>query len=580
MVSTTPSKSVPSTKSPTRKRRVPAVLARLSRIAAVAALVGCGESPAPAPTPTSADADGEVVLARVGDRTISLEQFRSFYADIPVYLQSDNQGEQRARDHIQTLIDMELLQLEGLARGIDQSPRYRSRVRRHDMDRLVGMYLLEVIHVKLTRAEVQKRFADERLSRALRFSQIVASSLDSARKALDDLASGSTFAEAAQMWSIHQESRDQGGDTGRYVNRLDLPERLAEPLFALAEGQISEPIDLGGAYGIFKIVSEVEADDDGERMGLLYQQMFFERSVEQRKALIDSLRQTYGLVLHDDAVEELVRVAGTSAWEEEGLGELVVYSYDGGQITGRDVIESVDPLDRGSLARIGHDEMVERMGRGLVPDTMLLRAAQEAGIHQRPEVAERLRRYREQQLTIQLRVKVLNERITITDDEVRREYEGDRQRYTRSRKITVEEVLVETEAEAEAVLERIRAGESIAQLSRELSIRSQDIRDEDGRITMSLADGRTLGRLVSEANKTPVGQLVGPLHVKPGYTVFRVLSKRKEPATFEQSKRRAWATVNWIKKQKVFDEFLQELRRKYQDRVEVFASGVARAAAG
>ena len=77
------------------------------------------------------------------------------------------------------------------------------------------------------------------------------------------------------------------------------------------------------------------------------------------------------------------------------------------------------------------------------------------------------------------------------------------------------------------------------------------------------------GRLVAAARKAPVGELTGPLQVREGYSIFKVLSREQQRASFAEAKKRVRATVNWIKKQQVFEQFLAELRTKYASQVEI-----------
>jgi len=520
----------------------------------------------------------DVILARVDDTQITLAQFRDFYKDIPEYLQSGRMGTDQARDHVQTLIDMELLQSEALEQGIDQQPAFLSKNKRQRMDRLVGLYLIDRIKVGLTPSEVRDEWVEQGMSRTIRVAQILTSSLDSAQAALNDIASGATFGEAARMWSTHEKSARQDGDSGRYSNRLDLPPSLGDRLFALTAGEISEPVKLNRAFGIFTILAEFDADLDEERFRALYQQMYMDRSIAERRALVDSLRGDLQLGLEKDSLQRLLEITTRGAWDEPALDELTVYRYRGGRITGRDVVESVDPVDLGSLRQMTAEGMVERMGRTLVPDAILMAAALEAGYAERDDIVFWLKQRRREELIVQLRVKILAERIQITEEEIHAEYDAKPERYTEPERMILEEVLVATEAEAQSVRARIEAGESIATLAQQMSLRSIEHRDENGRISLTLADGRYLGRLAASAYKTQPGELVGPLPVNEGFSVYRMLDRTKEPATYEKSRRRAKATVNWIKKQIVFDEFLKDLRIKYQDRVELFEDGIERVA--
>ncbi len=549
-------------------------------LAATLMLQACAQEPVPQDAPPVAGEDEAVVLARVDDTMITLKQFREFYADIPDYLQSGNAGIEQVRDHLQTLIDMELLQIEALDQGIAQQPEFLSKTKRQRMDRLVGLYIIDQIKVNLLPSQVRDEWAAKGLSRTIRVGQILTSSLDSAQAALKDIASGATFGEAARMWSTHKESAQQGGDQGRYMNRLDVQPSLGDRLFALTEGEISEPIDLKGGFGVFTVLAQFDADLNQERFLALYQKMYMERSVAERRALVDSLKSDLQLSLDRDGLKRLLEITRRGAWDDPALAELTIYRYRGGQITGLDVVMSVDPVDLGSLRQLTAESMAQRMSRTLVPDAILMAGALEAGYAQREDIADWLLQRRKEELIVQLRVKILDERVEISEEEIRAEYDAKPERYTRPEHITIEEVLVATEAEAQAVRARIEAGEKIADLARKMSLRSLEHRDANGRISLTLADGRYLGRLAASAYKSQPGELVGPLPVFEGFSVYRLLDRTKESAPYEEARRRAQATVNWIKKQIVFEQFLQDLRVKYQDRIQIFDEGIAQAVTG
>lgn len=546
---------------------------------ALAACGGSGPDPAPPPAsaPSSAAAsDDGLELARVDDAVITLGRVRAFYAKMPDELQSGRVGADKLRDHLQTLIDMKLLLLEAEARVVERSPAFVAKMKGYQHDRVVGQYLRDRIEVQISPDEIREFFAAQGLKRTVRFGQIIAATLDSARQAVADVAGGATFAEVARMWSIHKATAANGGDTGKYVTRLDLPPELADRLFALSVGELSEPIDLGGAYGVFTVLTEFESELAGDVIPVIYQRLFAQRSAQQRAAFVDSLKGRFHLQLVPDGLQALR--AALDRGDDGGERPAAVFTYDGGQVTVRDVVESVGPLEVRSLAGHSDAALVERLERSIAGDALLLQGAIADGFHQRPEIAAWLERKREEELIVQLRVQILEAGVTISDDEVRREYEQNPDRYRRAEQIEIQEVLVATQAEAEDVLARVRAGESLGAVARAQSLRPAAERDAEGRFAVSLAMGRKYGRLCSAAWRTKVGDLGGPVHVAEGYSVFKVLSRHSEPATFAESERRARATVNWVKKQLVFDAFLQELRSRYADRVRIAEANLERAA--
>ena len=89
-------------------------------------------------------------LARVGDRSITAGQLRAFYGKIPNYLQSDSEGLEKERNHLQTLIDMELLQLEAKEQGIDRLPAFIYKIAQYRKEKLVGLYQIKKIKVRVS----------------------------------------------------------------------------------------------------------------------------------------------------------------------------------------------------------------------------------------------------------------------------------------------------------------------------------------------------------------------------------------------------------------------------------------------
>ena len=76
-------------------------------------------------------------------------------------------------------------------------------------------------------------------------------------------------------------------------------------------------------------------------------------------------------------------------------------------------------------------------------------------------------------------------------------------------------------------------------------------------------------RLVRAAQEAPLGELTGPVEVKGGYSVFKVVSKEEGSQSFAQAKKRVEATVKWLRKQVIFEQYLEELREKYAAQVTI-----------
>ena len=521
-------------------------------------------------TDPDSTSQGNLELARVGDRSITAGQLRAFYGKIPNYLQSDSEGLEKERNHLQTLIDMELLQLEAKEQGIDRLPAFIYKIAQYRKEKLVGLYQIKKIRVRVSGQEVSDYFRERGLARKVRFAQIITTSKDSAWSALREITSGRDFGQVAEQWSIHEPTMEQGGDTGRFVGKLDMPPYLRTPLFALEEGEVSQPIDIGGHFALFKALESIETELDAEQFQNIYRQLFIERSVEARAALTDSLKEALNLERDQrglDAFSAAMHKGATSG--EEEVRAIVLYRYEGGKLTAGDALNAASQLKYQTLDLRSKEAVIEYAEGTLVPDALFVEAALREGLDREEEVTQWLARKREQELVVQLRVQVLEERVSISAEDIRREYEENPDRYMQPAQIEIQEILVATEEKAKDLLERLRRGASMDDLARQHSKRSPELRDEEGRRRFTVAAAAVYGRLVAAARKAPVGELTGPLQVREGYSIFKVLSREQQRASFEEAKKRVRATVNWIKKQQVFEQFLAELRTKYAAQVEV-----------
>ena len=579
----------------TKKRRSPEVLRRSLRLRAIIRLVspttrwvigaallavfgaGCTKQEEEASQPeaelvTAPDSTSQwkLELARVGDRSITAGQLRAFYGKIPDYLQSDREGLEKERNHLQTLIDMELLQLEAEEQGIDRLPVLIYKMAQYRKEKLVGLYQIKKIRVRVSGQEVSDYFREQRLAHKVRFAQLIAASEDSAWSALREITAGRDFGEVAEQWSIHETTMEQGGDTGRFVGKLDMPPYLRTPLFALEKGEVSQPIDIGGHFALFKALESIETGLDDELFQKIYRQLFIERSVGARAALTDSLKEALKLESDQQGLDAFSAAMDREATAgDEEVRAIVLYRYEGGKITAGDVLDAASQLKYKTLDLRSKEAVTEYAEGTLVPDALFVEAALREGLDHEEEVTQWLAGKREQELVVQLRVQVLKERVSISEEDIRREYKENPDRYIQPDQIEIQEILVATEEEAKDLLERLRLGASMGALARQYSKRSPALRDEEGRRHFTVAAASVYGRLVAAARKAPVGQLTGPLQVREGYSIFKVLSREQKRASLEEAKKRVRATVNWIKKQQVFEQFLAELRAKYAAQVEV-----------
>ena len=184
------------------------------------------------------------VVAQVGDEEITVDQLRKFIDGLPEHSKTEYTGVEEARNHLNTMINIELLIMEAKAANIDESPEFLARLAQVRREKLVSTFQDRALAVEEEVEESEVREYAERmgLTRAVRLADIMVPSRENALAVLRELNNGVPFGQVAQKWSINKKTSAQGGDLGRYTTREHMVTPLQDKLFSLALGEVSEPI--------------------------------------------------------------------------------------------------------------------------------------------------------------------------------------------------------------------------------------------------------------------------------------------------------------------------------------------------
>ena len=204
----------------------------------------------------------------------------------------------------------------------------------------------------------------------------------------------------------------------------------------------------------------------------------------------------------------------------------------------------------------------------VVPQLLILQEAETKGMVS--AIAAELRGRSEEKLVEIMLAKELSRARPIDDEEARRFYETHPEWFRTAAEITVQEILV---AEAELALElkaRIHAGEKMSELADQHTKR-QTSEGKGGVFHFHSIESIRFGELARRAREAPIGELVGPIQVEEGYSVFKVLSReRKQLAWDKKQKLRAKLMLESAQKDSIRVAFVHALREKYSANVQVF----------
>ncbi|MXX41133.1 MAG: hypothetical protein F4Z85_24290 [Gemmatimonadetes bacterium] len=521
--------------------------------------VGCGPQ------------DENPTVAKVGDRTITIQDVRDFLAKLPEHAKGEEAGKVPLRVHLQTMIDTELLLLEARSQGIERSSPYLTNLIRIRKAKLVGEYERRTIDATLKDGEVEKYIDREGLARAIRLGEIVVADLETAEKAARQIEAGASFADVASKLSMNEETAAQGGDTGRFATRDDIIPGIAEKLFGLAVGSVSDPVRIGDRYVVFKILDETTAQLNPRQRLRIAEELKRKKHKIAKAELVTELRNKYRLEPVRDGIATAVEALRPGAVNiGHDPSAIVLYQYDGGEITVADLKGAAKGRKGNVLETLRDAEQVVSFAEQyIVPDVMIQEAAVRQGIDREEMVARWLKEQGKQLLVRVLRSKVLKERVTIAEDDLRQYYEANAERFLHPKQTEVQEILVRTEIEALRLKGMIEDGTAFGDLAKRHSIRSLAVRDDEGRFHVHRHESPQFGGFVEAAVEAEIGELTGPVKVQEGYSIFKVLSRERKRETFAEAEMRVRSQLRRQRYRNAFNEYMEELHSRYESEVSI-----------
>ena len=510
---------------------------------------------------------GDRGVAQIGNEEITVDQLQEFMDGLPEYAKAEHTGVEEARNHLNTMINIELMIMEAQAADLDESPEFRARMTQARQEKLASTFQDRALEVEEEVEESEVREYAERmgLTRAIRLADIMVPSRENALAVLRELKNGVPFGQVAKQWSINKKTSAQGGDLGRYTTREQMITPLQDKLFSLALGQVSEPIKIGGHYSIFMVIADSTIELSPDRKLAIQMGLKEEKKQRARLTLVAELKEKHHLELDREGLALIVeKVRSGTFFAAEAERNIVLYRYDGGEITAQDLAEADRALKGNALAQISDSSQVVAFAeRHVVPNATLVEAALRAGVDEEAATVEWLDDQAKQFLIRALRARVLRAKVTIAENELRQFYEAHAERYLHPEQIEVQEILVETETEALRLMEQIQKGAPLGDLAKKYSIRSLEDRDEEGRFHFHLFEKDFFGGFVEVAEKAEIGALTGPAKVNEGYSIFKVLSRGRKRETFAEAEWRVRSQLKREKEKKTFNQFIEELRNKY-----------------
>ena len=534
--------------------------------AALLVLTGCATDPlSPAPG----------VVATVGDEQILAEDLRAHAERVPITLLSSTRGDSVRQQYLRSLLVRRLLARELAVRGLDTTRAITARAADGLRQRLAEIYLREQVWpaISVDKSRVQAFYDSLGLRQRRKVSGIVTATRDEAEQLRQALAAGENFEKLATRHSRHPLSAASGGELGyvtvRQAANLGIPKEIYSQL---PDSSISAVLPLADQFQIVRFLhTKISPLED-------FVQQILDVLMNQERGRVEvehvgSLAEEFRWHSNPEAAAILDRRGGSDAVVQPWLLDATeaatpLFTYADTMITIGQLLHTAKRNRR----EVTDGAAAVRLGQELLSSEHLYaEAARRHQIHERPEVIAWHTTLIEELAITELRRQVLAEDPPATSDDVRNVYRENPDLFRESDDILIVETLVATEAEAQAVLVAVEAGDELLDVARRTTTRTSGPDDARGTLRLNDHERMTNSVLYAAVQEAPLKDIVGPVAVQDGFSVFRIIQRERGALMpFLQVEARAKAFARRFKQNEAFEHFIDELLEHYAEQTQVY----------
>ena len=241
----------------------------------------------------------------------------------------------------------------------------------------------------------------------------------------------------------------------------------------------------------------------------------------------------------------------------------VLAEVNKGVVTQGDFLKEIGRVPDWARDQFKDDEGKKKFLDELVKRELIYQHALDMKLDNDKEYITKVEDFKKMTLVSIVLKKEVEDMAIIDDTEAKAFFDSNADKFTVGTKIKASHILVETEKEANDIIEKLNTGSKFADLAKKLS-----------KDTGSAAKGGDLGyfgrgQMVPEFERAAIslkpGEVSKPVKTRFGYHVIKLIDiKKGEPANFEQSKESIKRQLMGEKRKKIFETFVDKLKETYK----------------
>lgn len=530
----------------------PASIASLLVLGAV--LAACGGS-------------GEGVLAEVGDRVVTQDQFREAYVD---YLLSTGLPDQPGRrsSFLERLVSMELVRLDALEHGLGEGDAWRDAEERARRRLLLDAWITEVAFDTLTVDEAELEDLFVRVNTEITARHLYAPTREEAERLAERLAAGETFEDLAREVFADPVLAASGGSLGTFgFDEMD--PAFEEVAFTLAPGSVSGPVRTSQGWSILRVDDRftrplLTETEFAARMPQLRAYVLEREQKLARRGVLEEMLISTAPEIEPSVADRVLGLLGPAVVGAEDVNAdavLIRYTDDGESRawTVGEFLAAARYTDLEQRRAVRDRSTFEAFATGLLVRDVIMERARRAGLDRTARFRQALDSAMDEWL-----YERGYERIAaaepVPEDTLRAFFERHAAELVLPERVAVREIVTTGRAEADSIRAAL-SGAPFDELARRHSVRSASSGAGGDLGPLSRAD---LGPLADRVFAAPRGAVIGPIPV-PGQFLLLEVGERSEarPATFDEAREQIEAIVRREQRDRLVRERAALLRDRF-----------------
>ena len=202
----------------------------------------------------------------------------------------------------------------------------------------------------------------------------------------------------------------------------------------------------------------------------------------------------------------------------------------------------------------------------MISEALLIQEAKVKNFEEDEKVAEQIKKSTEQILVQALIQKDILDKVQVSDEEVEKYYETNKDNFTEKEQVHLFNILVKTEEEAQVILEQLKAGEDFGEIAKTKSTGPSAAQGGDMGF---ISKGSTIPEIDEAVFALNIGELTDIIKSDYGFHILKVTEKKPESIkTLEKVKDEIMQTLLPEKQKDAFDNLLTELKSKVEIKID------------